>query len=152
MSSVRALLVIGTLAIASAGCSRPVYTPEVAGVVASRQELADGSFQIVLENGRSQNVETHRQRIIVGGGVPDLGELPLAGSSPTPWVARLAPRFDCFWIGGSGSEEGGYVTTDGGLRLPESADFERGPYGADEHEFHGGGFCVNGSGEVTAVK
>jgi hypothetical protein len=152
-----ATLVIWRLALAlllsvSIGCApAPTYTPEIAGVVTSRQELAGGSFLISLEDGRSHVVDTHTQRGVIGSGVPDVGDLLLAGTTPTPWVARLARRFDCFWIGGSGIEEGGYITADRGLRLREAANFDRGPYAGDEHEFHGGGFCVNSSGEVTGV-
>jgi hypothetical protein len=153
ISPVRAVLTMA-LAIAGVGCSRvaETYTPEIAGVVASQQSLSDGSYDIVLEDGRSLNVDPDRQRIIIGGAAPTVGDLVLAGTSPKPWVARLERRFECFWIGGDGIEEGGYITGDRGLRLREAANFERGAYAPDQHEFHAGGFCVNSSGEITAVK
>jgi hypothetical protein len=148
-----ALLVIAALATLGSACTQPpdTYAPEIAGVVVSRDDLPDGSSRLTLENGRSHVVDTDTQKLLFGGANPVVGELLLAGSRPAPWFARVARRFECFWIGGSGVEEGGYITTEGGFRLPESADFVRGPYAADEHEFHGGGFCVNGSGEITAV-
>jgi hypothetical protein len=151
ISSLRATILIGALAVVSAACSGTSYTPEIAGVVTSREELADGSLRITLEDGRSEVVETHAQKIVIGGGVPDVGDLLLGGSTPTPWVARLARRDKCFWIGGNGVEDEGYITADQGLRLPEAADFDRLYYDETEHVFHGGGFCVNGAGEVTAV-
>jgi hypothetical protein len=147
------LLALAFLLSVSIGCAPgPTYTPEIAGLVTGREELADGSFRISLEDGRSRVVDTHTQRVIIGGGVPDVGDLLLAGTTPTPWIARLASRDGCFWVGGNGTEEGGYITMDGRLRLPEAANFDRAHYRVEEHEFHSGGFCVDRSGKVTAVK
>jgi hypothetical protein len=112
----------------------------------------DGSFGISLEDGRSHVVDMHTQRGIIGGGVPDVGDLLLAGTAGTPWIARLVSRDGCFWVGGNGTEEGGYITMDRGLRLPEAVTFDRAHYRIEDHEFHSAGFCVVQSGEVTAVK
>jgi hypothetical protein len=144
-------IVVSVLVVA---CGRPptTYTPESAGVVVDVQQRSDGSYHLSLANGLSQDVETHAQKIVFGGAVPAVGDLMLAGSSPMPWVARVAISGGCFWLGGNGKEDGDFVTMDLGFRLRKAVGFARGPYDTDEHEFHGAGFCVNESGEVSAVK
>jgi hypothetical protein len=156
-SSRRRSLAVVALAIALsiAGCGRTVYTPEVAGVVVAREQL-DGTGQssrITLRDGRSQVVDKGKVKGIVGSGlVPNVGDLFLAGSTPEPWVAGLFGTDPCFSIGGGGTEEGDFITTDVGLRLPKAADFDRRDYIETQHRFDGAGFCVNGSGEVTAIR
>lgn len=139
------------------GCARTSYTPEIAGVVAAQEHLPDGTFRITLRDGRSQTVDTHAQQIVIGSGLPNEGELFLAGSKPTSWVGRLSVQpyagvDSCYWVGGAGTEEAGFITTDAGLRLPEAAGFDRRYYRDNEHRFEGGRFCVNDSGEVTAIR
>jgi hypothetical protein len=150
----RSPLRVSALAVALllAGCGRTSYTPEVVGIVAASEQLPDGSFRITLRDGRSQIVDTHKARGVVGGGVAQVGDLFLAGSTPEPWDARLFGRDPCFSIGGGGTEEGNFITTDVGLRLPKAADFDRRGYIETQHRFDGAGFCVNGSGEVTAIR
>jgi hypothetical protein len=152
----RSLAVIGlAIALSIAACGRTVYTPEVAGVVVAREQL-DGSgrsFRITLRDGRSQVVEPDKVTGVIGCCVPpNVGDLFLAGSTPTPWVAGVAGTDPCFSIGGGGTEEGNFITTDVGLRLPKAADFYRRGYIETQHRFDGAGFCVNGSGEVTAIR
>ena len=135
-----------------AGCGRTYYTPDVVGIVATREQLPDQSVQITLRDGRSQVVDVHVQGIIHGGGIPDEGELFLSGSAPKPWVARLSGADPCFIVPGGGSEEGDFIATDAGLRLPKADTFDRGHYLATEHRFESGGFCVNSSGEITRIR
>ncbi|SRR6266511_5574928 len=143
------------VALLLAACGRTVYTPEVAGIVAASEQL-DGSgqsFRITLRDGRSQVVDKGKVKGVVGSGlVPNVGDLFLAGSTPEPWVAGLFGTDPCFSIGGGGTEEGNFITTDVGLRLPKAADFYRRGYIETQHRFDGAGFCVNGSGEVTAIR
>lgn len=88
------------------GCAPvPTSTPEVAGLVTAREELGDGSFRISLEGSRSHMVDTHAERGIIGGGVPDVGDLLLAGTTPTPWVARLVSHDGCFGSGEMGPKK-----------------------------------------------
>jgi hypothetical protein len=151
-------LAVATLAMALllSGCwtSSPVsYTPDISGIVATREPGPDGSIRITLLDGHSQTIDLHDVHVVAGNGLPDVGDLFLAGSSPVPWIGELSGQEPCFWIGGGGDEEGGFITTDSGsLRLPESADFDRRNYDETEHRFERGGFCVNGSGEVTAIR
>jgi hypothetical protein len=151
-------LALTTLAITLllSGCrtsSSVSYTPEISGIVASREPGPDGSTRITLRDGHSQDIDLDVVRVVAGAGLPDVGELFLAGSSPVPWIGELTTGPEsCFWIGGGGDEEGGFITTDAGLRLPESADFDRRNYDETEHRFERGGFCVNASGEVSAIR
>lgn len=147
------------MALLLSGCrtTTPVsYTPEISGIVATREPGPDGSIRITLRGGHSQTIDLNVVHVVAGNGLPEVGELFLSGSSPVPWIGELNAlngQESCFWIGGGGDEEGGFITTDsGGLRLPESADFDRQEYDETEHRFEHGGFCVNGSGEVTAIR
>ena len=153
----RSPLCLSALAVALllAGCGNTVYTPEVAGVVAASEQV-DGSgqsFRITLRDGRSHIVDRDKVKGVIGSGLPpNVGDLFLAGSTPTPWVAGIAGTDPCFSIGGGGTEDGDFITTDVGLRLRKAADFYRRGYIETQHRFDGAGFCVNGSGEVTAIR
>ncbi len=156
-------LAVATLAIALllSGCRTTrsdFYTPEIAGIVATREPGPNGSVQITLRDGHSQNIDLNVVSVVAGSGFPDVGDLYLAGSSPVPFIGELTvlgeltPPEPCFWIGGGGDEKDGFIATDAGLRLPESADFDRSYYDETEHRFEGGGFCVNDAGEITAIR
>ncbi len=146
------VLAVVALSLAVVGCGRTYYTPDVVGIVESHEALADGSDRIELADGRSFTLKTREQVLVVGRALPDVGELFLAGSEPKPWVAALTGTDPCFWIGGSGSEDGDFIASAAGLRLPKADDFDRGSWRESEHEFNGGGFCVNAAGEVTAIR
>jgi hypothetical protein len=155
--SLASAMVAIALLLSGCGTTDPVsYTPEISGIVATREPGPDGSIRITLRDGDSQTIDLDDVHVVAGNGLPDVGELFLAGSSPDPWIGALNGlngQESCFWIGGGGDEEGGFITTDsGGLRLPESADFDRRNYDETEHRFERGGFCVNGSGEITAIR
>jgi hypothetical protein len=152
VASLASLAILASVMLVACDRAPTTYTPDSAGVVVDVQQRSDGSYHLSLANGRSQDVETHAQKIVFGGAVPAVGDLMLAGSSPMPWVARVAFSAGCFWLGGGGTEDGDFVTMELGFRLRKATGFARGPYATDEHEFQGGGFCVNESGEVLAVK
>ena len=151
-------MAVATLAITLllSGCRTTrsdFYTPEIAGIVATREPGPNGSsIRITLRDGHSQTIDIHEVHVVAGNGFPDVGELFLAGSSPVPWIGELVGPESCFWIGGGGDEKDGFIATDAGLRLPESADFDRDYHDETDHRFERGGFCVNGSGQITAIR
>jgi hypothetical protein len=150
---VAAWLLAAGVAIVIGGCSTPIlYTPATAGVVERNEPLPDGTSRLTLADGREITVDVQRQAIVYGSALPTAGELLLGGDDPRPWVARLPGPEPCFWIGGRGTEDGGFIKTAVGLRLPKAVDFDRAHYHESEHEFNGGGFCVSAAGEVTAVR
>lgn len=151
-----ALVVVFLVAVVVlADQTRTFYTPTIVGVVEGQHEIQDGSQRVTrltLVDGRTIDVDTMTRRIVYGGLLPLEGELLLAGDEPDAWIARLPGRDPCFEIGGRGTEQGDFIATAVGLRLPKAAVFDRRHYHETEHEFNGAGFCVNALGEVTGIR
>jgi hypothetical protein len=160
-----ALLVLLPLLLAA--CGRTYYTPEIAGVVASRASAANGATHYVLASGQELTIITNKLNVaggttlVYGPVPPDVGDLLLSGTGPNgPWIARLSPaiRSEChgiFAVDGAGTDRGEWIETDAGLRLHKTmGNFDPGdrrtPHEGLRYEGSLPTFCVDANGEVTA--
>lgn len=160
-----ALLVLLPLLLAA--CGRTYYTPEIAGVVASRASAANGATHYVLASGQELTIITNKLNVaggttlVYGPGPPNVGDLLLSGTGPKgPWIARLSPaiRGECgspsFELDSAGTDRGEWIETDAGLRLHKAM----GSFYTGNRVVHDGSrydgdlatFCVDADGEVRA--
>lgn len=158
--------IIGALlltALLLAACGGRTYrTPEVAGVVVSREGGAGGIARWELANGQEYTIDMTDMAVVVYGSVsPNVGDLLLGGSGPDgPWVARLfsdaiaGGEAGCFRLDGQGTDRGAWIETDAGFRLPKAPGFDPGLEQEREGERYTNAadrkFCVNADGQVTS--
>jgi hypothetical protein len=155
-----ALLGLMPMALVVAGCQQTFNTPEVAGIVASREFVAGGATHYVLTDGRDLTIDlTRGNPVIYGTAGPAVGELLLSGSGPNgQWIARLtlaswqdAPS-GCYTVSGFGTDRGQWIETDAGLRLPKAKGFTTTEERGDRFESSFPVFCLDETGQVTSFR
>ena len=166
------LAYVGVIAILSWAPWTPpkvYFTPEIVGVVATADYTPDGVFHVRLEDGRTLEVKTDAQQTgkvgeagryspLPGRIGISVGELLLAGETPTPWyTAGYGPYTDttvdrsswCYGLDATGMNRPDTVDLESGLRLKKATDYEpradKGGYGFQ------GRVCLNLRGEVTRI-
>src|SRR4051794_34089753 len=75
----RSLAMALAIALLLGGCrstSHVSYTPEIAGIIATREPGPNGSsIRITLRDGHSQTIDINEVHVVAGKGYPDVGEL-----------------------------------------------------------------------------
>jgi hypothetical protein len=148
---------------------RTYFTPEIVGVVATSDYTPDGVYHVKLEDGRMLEVKTEAQQTgkvgeagryspLPGRTGISVGELLLAGETPTPWyTGGYGPYTDttvdrsswCYGLDATGMNRPDTVDLESGLRLKKATDYFPAP-DALEYGFQGR-VCLNLRGEVTRI-
>jgi hypothetical protein len=155
------------------GSGSPAYVPETAGVLVSSKWVTLNTIaRYLLDDGESvtANVSDRDAMQFVYRDPGQAGDLVLAGEHPGPWIAFLAPASTtrsglpdgCFALYSNGTDDGDWIQTDVGLRLPKAAGFDPGLLAATPDgpvptahaglRYDGDGrlFCVNRDGLVMS--
>jgi hypothetical protein len=159
------LLVMGLMTWAPWIPPRTYVSPEIVGIVASADYDPIGVNHVKLVDGRTFELRDDSQangqlseagRYVPLAGLPgaQVGDLLLAGESPTPWytaasgpspVVKDASDW-CYWFDATGVERPDTVDLDMGLRLKKAAAYLYPSNG--EFDSH---VCLNREGEVTEI-
>lgn len=162
---IRWALTTGVVLLTLVGCKAAVdipdivRTPDHAGDVEHREDLADGPIQLTLSGGAEVELDRISALNLRPGTDPAEGDLLLYGTEPDgPWFWS-GPLLDDPRTGGQCAEimapaldEGGTIAFEIGLRLPKADDFD--PFEVTDGQFTDPtqGFCLNERGEVTRYR
>lgn len=152
------LLLVALAGLLVGACEGQPKVPTIAGVVQAIEPLQDQDERYVLETGDVViNQSRDDQLYPPGHGSARIGDLLIVGmEGETTWYLvvpagdRAARGGVCYPLAATGVDRGVSIDTDIGVRLPKTADFDRGPdtdgkYNEQPHEF-----CLDESGAIYA--
>jgi hypothetical protein len=155
----RFALALAAMALVTQGCglfgqatpNRPVGT---VGVVAS--DKVGGGVFVTFDDGRTFRFDVNDETI--AGHWPQVGDLLIAGSKPTPWVigasledANSGWPVGCYGLVGNGTETATTVELDVGVTLPKAPNFDPNGRPKDGGPIGGGVICLDREARVINI-
>jgi hypothetical protein len=131
-----------------------VYTPTIAGVVATTTQGPGRTNVYTLADGTSVTIDYAVTKALDGSGNGSVGDLLLTDDSSAFMSSlRIDPNPDlrpgCFGLRENGVDDGDHIKIANGLRLPKAADFDQGQAHDGVYQIPLHAFCVDDIGEVT---